>query len=118
MNGLEFLLGNDLAGGEVSPLPHMCTIPSEVDEDIGRLGLTCPELFKSCVVTRSQRREMVKDIDNNDDLVLPMLFDDNDEHIVAGSGNKSLNVDIDKVDVNHVTADGTSDRESAETNTG
>ena len=39
-NGLiEFLLGNDLAGGEVSPLPHMCT-------------------------TRFQRREMLKDIDN------------------------------------------------------
>ena len=24
MNGVEFLLGNDLAGGEVSPLPHIC----------------------------------------------------------------------------------------------
>ena len=118
MNGVEFLLGNDLAGGEMSPLPHMCTIPSEVDEDIGRLGETCPELFKSCVVTRSQCRELLKDIDNKDDLELPMLFDDNDEHINARSGNKSLNVDNDKVDINPVTADGTSDRKSAEANTG
>ena len=23
INGVEFLLGNDLAGGEVSPLPHI-----------------------------------------------------------------------------------------------
>ena len=117
MNGVEFLLGNDLAGGEVSPLPHMCTIPSEVDEDIGRLGETCPELFKSCVVTRSQRMELLKDIDNNDDLELPMLFDDKDEHIIARSGNISLNVDNDKGGVNPVTADGTLDRKSAETNT-
>ena len=118
MNGVQFLLGNDLAGGEVSPLPHMCTIPSEVDEDIRRSGETYPELFKSCVVTRSQRRELLKDIDNNDDLELPMLFDDEDEHIIARSGNKSLNVDNDKVDVDPVRADGTSDRKSTETNTG
>ena len=39
-----------------------------------------------------------------------MLFDDNDEHIIAGYGNKSLNVSDDKNDVNTVTADGTWDR--------
>ena len=47
-----------------------------------------------------------------------MLFDDKDEHIIARSGNKSLNVDNDKVDVDPVTADGTSNRKSTETNTG
>ena len=100
MNGVEFLLGNDLPGGEVSPLPHMCAIPSEVDEDIGRLGETCPNY-----------------IDNNDNLELPILFD-NDEYIIAGSGDKSLNVSDDKININTVTADGTSDCKSAETNTG
>ena len=93
----------------------MCTIPSEVDEDIGRLGETCPELFKSCTATRSQRREMLTDIDNNDDLELAMLFDDNDESIIARSGNKSLNNG--KVDVDPVTADGTLDHSFPETNT-
>ena len=98
MNGVELLLGNDLPGGEVSPLPHMCTIPSEVDEDIERLGETCPNY-----------------IDNNDNLELPILFN-NDEYIIAGSGDKSLNVNDDKIDT--VTADGTSDCKSAGTNTG
>ena len=33
----------DLAGGEVSPFPHMYnSIPSEVDENIWRFGKTCP----------------------------------------------------------------------------
>ena len=45
----------------------------------------------------------------NDDLELPMLFDDNDEHLIAGSGDRSLNVNNDKVDVNPVTADGNLD---------
>ena len=45
---------------------------------------------------------MLKDIDNNNDLELPMLFDDKDEHIIAGSGDRSLNVNNDKVDVNPV----------------
>ena len=61
---------------------------------------------------------MLKDIDNSDNLELSMLFDDNDEHIIKRPGNKSLNVNNDKVDVNPVTADGILDHSFPETNTG
>ena len=53
MKGVDFLLGNDLAGGKVMPYPHMTRSPA-VEEKTDNLEEEFPGIFPACVITRAR----------------------------------------------------------------
>ena len=53
VDGIDFVLGNDLAGTQVCVTPVVSTEPCEVPETLA-LEQEHPEVFTACVVTRSQ----------------------------------------------------------------
>ena len=60
IKGVEFLLGNDVAGGKVSASPIVSGDPVE-DPEIRSLEEEFPETFPECAVTRSQMKRMEKE---------------------------------------------------------
>ncbi|PIK47381.1 hypothetical protein BSL78_15768 [Apostichopus japonicus] len=54
VDGIDFLLGNDIAGGQVhtSPCVHVCNQPQS-NEETERLLTEFPGIFPACVTTRS-----------------------------------------------------------------
>ena len=65
VEGVDFLLGNDIAGSLVVPNPVVCSTP--LDEDpAAEVGKTFEGIFPSCAVTRSQVKSHV---DRESDLV-------------------------------------------------
>ncbi|KAL1266443.1 hypothetical protein QQF64_002118 [Cirrhinus molitorella] len=75
VNGITFILGNDLAGGnvvpalEVSDIPSACFPPNDV-------AYSHPDVFSACAVTRAQSGKAVEQVDLNDPLVEHVLTDD------------------------------------------
>lgn len=61
MKGVDFILGNDLAGGKVMPLLEVLDEPTECTSD--EVGEAYPHVFPVCAVTRAQSR---KEIELND----------------------------------------------------
>ncbi|XP_073797050.1 uncharacterized protein isoform X2 [Danio rerio] len=61
MKGVDFILGNDLAGGKVLPLLEVLDEPTECTSD--EVGEAYPHVFPVCAVTRAQSR---KEIELND----------------------------------------------------
>ena len=57
--GVSLLLGNDIAGGKVLPSPQMTENP-ETHNDTELLKENFPEIFPSCVVTRSMKNTLEK----------------------------------------------------------
>ena len=57
MPGITFLLGNDIAGGKVTPQPKMSLTPI-IDQDTEKLNDEIPGLFPACIVTRSKSYDM------------------------------------------------------------
>lgn len=57
IEGVTFLLGNDLAGDKVCASPHVSNEPV-VREETENLQKEYPGIFPSCVVTRSQSRQV------------------------------------------------------------
>ena len=82
IEGIHFLLGNDLAGGVVACQPTVVDIPSETDE-IGQ-----SDLFPSCVITRSQKVKL-NESESQFDLDLGSSFLTKDEGLVKPSLSKS-----------------------------
>ncbi|KAK3893335.1 hypothetical protein Pcinc_002889 [Petrolisthes cinctipes] len=56
VSGVELLLGNDLAGGQVSPLPVLSNVPVNIG-DTEKLERENPDLFPSCAVTRAMAKK-------------------------------------------------------------
>jgi hypothetical protein len=52
IEGIDLLLGNDLAGSKVVDVPHLSSVPTNNDSD---LEIRFPGVCPSCVMTRSQR---------------------------------------------------------------
>ena len=75
VQGVNFLLGNDIAGRCIIPDPVLCCNPLTFDP-AGKLREQNPGLFPSFVVTRSQSMKVVKDVDV--DLDLDKLFSSED----------------------------------------
>ena len=61
IEGVTFLLGNDLAGSRVNVTPIVCSTPC-VDEATELLEESFPGIFPDCVVTRSQSRQGKLDV--------------------------------------------------------
>lgn len=82
VKGVAFILGNDLAGGKVSPVLEVvdkpdCFIP------VGDISDNFPEVFAANVVTRAQKRRIGDDIVLADTFLSPVFTE---EHF--GSGPK------------------------------
>ena len=55
VEGVDMLLGNDLAGDRVKADPHMCKEPSAEKEDSDKKSQDDQEMYQACVVTRSMK---------------------------------------------------------------
>ena len=103
VEGVTFLLGNDIAGCCVIPDPVVCSNPLNFDPAL-KLTEENPGLFPSCAVTRSQSRDTAKDtdvdLDNVDELYTEVIHDDIVEESVANSNTSSeSNSSVDMGDV-------------------
>lgn len=59
VEGISFLLGNDMAGDKVTPNPIVTDIP--IIEEVEGLVKLHPTVFSSCVVTRAiAKKEALK----------------------------------------------------------
>ena len=65
IDGVDFLLGNDLAGDKVSVAPVLVDAPAEQAETEA-LEDEFPGIFPACVVTRSQARGAERDLDESE----------------------------------------------------
>ena len=65
IDGVDFLLGNDLAGDKVSVTPVLVDAPAEQAETEA-LEDEFPGIFPACVVTRSQARGVKRDLDESE----------------------------------------------------
>lgn len=82
VQGVEFILGNDLAGGKIMP----------VLEVVDKLDVFCksedlsnnyPDVFPACAVTRAQSRKVGNLVDLSDSFFLPLRVDEESLHTAA-----------------------------------
>ncbi|KAG1925840.1 hypothetical protein F2P79_025260 [Pimephales promelas] len=57
VNGVALIIGNDLAGGKVLPVPEVIKNPVYDSVTSGELASEFPSVFAACVVTRAQTRK-------------------------------------------------------------
>ena len=102
VSGVDFLLGNDIAGGKVTALPVLCDRPMESVET-RQLVEKEPELFPVCAVTRAMAaRGMEPEVEESelveeevhgttpdDDLSLGTLFTVEEKEVVDGDDDRS-----------------------------
>lgn len=70
--GVDFILGNDLAGANVMPVLEVLDVP-EVSCGSEELGECFPEVFSACAVTRAQARKFEDEIDLSDFFIVPVV---------------------------------------------
>ncbi len=70
--GVDFILGNDLAGANVMPVLEVLDVP-EVSCGFEDLGKRFPEVFSACAVTRAQARKFEDEIDLSDYFIVPVF---------------------------------------------
>lgn len=56
MRGVNFILGNDIAGGRVMPLLEVCDKP-DLSASTDELSEKSPEVFPVCTITRAQAQK-------------------------------------------------------------
>ncbi|XP_073768826.1 uncharacterized protein [Danio rerio] len=101
VRGVDFILGNDIAGGRVMPLLEVCDKPdfSVSTDELSELS----DVFPVCAITRVQTRKF----DDADDLISTFMAPTmlNDELIDPGkSDEKSKTPNVEKIKL-HVTRD-------------
>ncbi len=74
VNGVEFILGNDLAGGKVFPMLEVFDKPI-LSDHTDELSEMYPETFSAYVVTRAQARQMDAD-DLSTSFMAPIFVED------------------------------------------
>ena len=114
IDGVHFLLGNDLAGGKVVPGP-VVTDKQKIDEVIDPILEEMPDFYPSCAVTRAmtQKAKLSKPPITNSvsseydlaDTFLSRIFSDenngySDVSMTQSSENICENLDVDKKDLN------------------
>uniref|UniRef100_A0A3B3R4L1 Gypsy retrotransposon integrase-like protein 1 n=1 Tax=Paramormyrops kingsleyae TaxID=1676925 RepID=A0A3B3R4L1_9TELE len=81
VSGVTLVLGNDIAGGRLVPLPEVNPDPAVCENDV---AVELPTVFPACVLTRAQRRRLA-DIDLADtfmsDPALPTPSSDIDPYV-------------------------------------
>lgn len=68
---IAFLMGNDIAGGKVTPVLEVLDTPQRKED--GNADLTPPNLFPACVVTRAQARKS-DDVPLSDTVLIPFFL--------------------------------------------
>lgn len=75
IDGVDFIMGNDIAGGKVYPVPEVVTVPiSDVESD--NLAKRHSEIFSVTVLTRAQTRERAQDVDLSDSIFASGMSED------------------------------------------
>ncbi|XP_039894583.1 uncharacterized protein LOC120737796, partial [Simochromis diagramma] len=88
IKGVQFILGNDIAGGKVQPVPEVTNDP-ESNLKSNDLATCFPSVFPACVLTRAQARHKAAEIDLSDSsLAQALATDDLQTLIDLKSGSK------------------------------
>lgn len=77
IDGVDFIMGNDIAGGKVYPCPEVVNMPiSDSERDV--LAKQHPEVFSVSVLTRSQAKKLAlnNDVDLCDSVLAPVFGGD------------------------------------------
>ncbi len=69
VEGIDLIIGNDLAGGEVFPTPIVTHIP--VVKELTNLATLYPSAFPACAVTRAQAQKFKEVVDLSDSFLVP-----------------------------------------------
>lgn len=79
VKGVTLLLGNDIAGGKVTPLLEVLDKPNlnSEDEDLSK---NFPNVFSACVVTRAQSRRLEDVVSLSEDLFDPVAVESEVPH--------------------------------------
>lgn len=72
--GVNFILGNNLAGGKILPILELLESPELVQPD--ELVQRYPLIFPACAVTRAQSRKLGDVVDLSDSFMVPSLTED------------------------------------------
>ncbi|XP_039863188.1 uncharacterized protein LOC120718658 [Simochromis diagramma] len=72
IEGVSFILGNDLAGGHVFPPPEVVDVPALAADS----GSTASEVFPACAITRAQARKMGEIVDLSGSFMATLDEDD------------------------------------------
>ncbi len=86
VKGVDFILGNDLAGGKVMPVIEVVDEPTTFC-DLEVLSGTYPDVFPTCAITPAQSRREGDVVDLSNSFMFPLL-----------SGEASLNMNLEKKD--------------------
>uniref|UniRef100_A0A3Q1F7N1 Gypsy retrotransposon integrase-like protein 1 n=1 Tax=Acanthochromis polyacanthus TaxID=80966 RepID=A0A3Q1F7N1_9TELE len=74
IDGVDFIMGNDIAGGKVYPVPEVVNVPI-ADSEHDSLVQNHPNIFTVSVLTRAQTSKQAQDIDLADTLFASVLTD-------------------------------------------
>lgn len=86
VKGVDFILGNDLAGGKVMPVIEVVDEPNAFCES-EVLSETYPDVFPACAITRAQSRRVGDEVDLSNSFMFPLL-----------SGDASMDMNLEKKD--------------------
>ena len=75
IDGVDFIMGNDIAGGKVYPSPEVVDIPI-VESRHDDLVQCHPDLFSVSLLTRAQARKQAQDVDLSDSVFASALSED------------------------------------------
>ena len=86
IRGVTFLMGNDIAGGKVTPALEVLDIPQcpQTEKNLPPI-----DLFPSCVITRAQARKF-NDVSLSDSVLMPAFSGEVETEIEAESAADSL----------------------------
>ena len=77
IDGISFVMGNDIAGGKVYPVIEVVEKPVVETVEQDDLCVNFPDAFPACVITRAQSRKVGKDADFSNSIVMRALAGDN-----------------------------------------
>ena len=87
INGVDLIMGNDLAGGKVYPVPEVVNIPIPDTDD---LATNHARVFVASVLTRAQAHKQAHDVDLADSLFASVL---SEEEVPSGDGAGSCSLE-------------------------
>lgn len=79
IEGIEVIIGNDIAGGKVFPVPRVVSNPIPESEQDG-LGKIHPHIFVASVTTRLQSRKKTQEINLSDSLFASIFSEEGVTH--------------------------------------
>lgn len=85
IDGVDFIMGNDIAGGKVYPVPEVvCTPIPESESD--KIAIKHPQVFVASVTTRAQGRKQAQDVNLSDSFFASVLSGESE---TSGGGRVS-----------------------------